>query len=196
MYTEVRTSGGITLVPMETRHLSKRRIYLRGRIDMESACAFLDRFLLLQDEDPTEPIDIFISSSGGEIQAGLMIYDLMRTSQVPIRTWCMGTAYSMAAVLFAAGTQGRFMLPHSKLMLHEPLIDRGIGGNVTSFRAVSEELISVRDMLNGILSELTGKTPQEIEKASSYDHYFTAQESIDFGLADRIVGADALTGSL
>lgn len=196
MYTEVRTSGGITLVPMETRHLSKRRIYLRGRIDMESACTFLDQFLLLQDEDPTEPIDIFISSNGGEIQAGLMIYDLMRTTQVPIRTWCMGTAYSMAAVLFAAGTQGRFMLPHSKLMLHEPLIDRGIGGNVTSFRAVSEELISVRDMLNGILSELTGKTPQEIEKASSYDHYFTAQESIDFGLADRIVGADALTGSL
>ena len=196
MYTEVRTSGGITLVPMETRHLSKRRIYLRGRIDMESACAFLDRFLLLQDEDPTEPIDIFISSSGGEIQAGLMIYDRMRTTQAPIRTGCMGTAYSMAAVLFAAGTQGRFMLPHSKLMLHEPLIDRGIGGNVTSFRAVSEELISVRDMLSGILSELTGKTPQEIEKASSYDHYFTAQESIDFGLADRIVGADALTGSL
>ena len=196
MYTQVRTSGGITLIPMETRHLSKRRIHLRGRIDMESACAFLDQFLLLRDEDPTAPIDIFISSSGGEIQAGLMIYDLMRTAEVPIRTWCMGTAYSMAAVLFTAGTQGRFMLPHSKLMLHEPLIDRGIGGNVTSFRAVSEELISVRDMLNGLLSELTGKTPGEIEEASSYDHYFTAQESIDFGLADRIVGADALTGSL
>ena len=193
MYTEVRTSGGITLIPMETRHLSKRRIHLRGKIDMESACAFLDQFLLLQDESPTDPIDILISSQGGEIQAGLMIYDLIRTSGVPVRTYCMGTAYSMAAVLFAAGTDGRFMLPHSKLMLHEPLINQGIGGNVTSFRAVSEELISVRDLLNGILSELTGKTAKEIEEASSYDHYFTAQESIDFGLADQIVGTEAFT---
>lgn len=196
MYTEVRTSGGINLIPMETRHLSKRRIHLRGKIDQESACAFADQFLLLQDEDPEAPIHILISSSGGEIQAGLMIYDLIRTAKVPVRTYCMGTAYSMAAVLFAAGTDGRFMLPHSKLMLHEPLIDHGFGGNVSSFRAVSEELVIVRDMLNAILAELTGKTAAEVEQASSYDHYFTATESIEFGLADRIIGAADLNGGM
>ncbi len=185
----VKSSGGISLIPSESQLLKHRKIILSGSegITAESACEFASLIMLLTSDDPEEPVDLLISSPGGEINAGLMIYDIIQGSSVPIRTFCLGMAYSMAAVLFASGNHGRFMLPHSELMLHEPLLGNRIGGSASSIQSVSESLSQTKRKINGLLAKHTGKTVAEIEEASRYDHYFSAEESVAFGMADKIV---------
>jgi ATP-dependent Clp protease protease subunit len=99
----------------------------------------------------------------------------------------MGRAYSMAAVLFASGKHGRYMLPNSELMLHEPLLGNRVGGNSSSLKSISDTLIQTKERLNRILAKHTGKTEEEIDEATRFDHYFQADESMDFGLCDKIM---------
>jgi len=187
MNVQVKSSSGIALVPIETRLLAERRIFIEGEITQEKACEFIKKVLILCTEDSNKPIDVFISSIGGEISAGMLIYDCIQSSKAPIRMFCMGTAYSMGALLFASGNNGRFMFPHSELMLHEPLLGNKIGGNASSIRSVSESLMESRNKMNQILAKHTGKSQKEIEKATSFDNYFSPEEAIRFGLADKIV---------
>lgn len=194
MYVQVKTAGGCNLVPMQTLQLSKRRVYIRGEITMESACRLADQVMLLNDESTSEHIDLFITSPGGDVRAGMLMYDIIHSSGAPIRMYCLGEAYSMAAFLFASGTNGRFMLFNSELMLHEPLLGNAVRGNVSSVRAMSEELIAVSRKLNQMLSLHTGRTVEEIEEACGYDHFFTAQESVDFGLADGVCDYSLMRG--
>lgn len=194
MQVQVKSAGGISLIPIEARHLAKRRIFIKGEINMESACDFADKVLLLNDESETQPIDVFITSPGGEVQAGMLMYDVIQSSAAPIRMFCRGAAYSMAALLFASGRHGRYMLPNSELMLHEPLLGNAVRGNASSIRSMSEELLEVSGRLNQLLSHHTGKSLKEVEEACSYDHYFTAPESVDFGLADGVVGYMQMKG--
>lgn len=196
MYVEVKSANGITLVPMETVHLVKRRIFIRGEINMEQACAFADQVMLLNDQSTQKCIDVMVTSGGGEVQAGLMMYDIIQTSIAPIRMFCRGMAYSMAAVLFASGCNGRYIFPNSKLMLHEPLLGNAVRGNVSSIRALSEELTDIRNQINGLLAKHTGKSVEQIEEACSYDHYFTPEECVEFGLADEVVGLNRITGGM
>ena len=193
MVTQVRSAAGLQLVPVQTVHLDKRRIFVEGQITMELACSFADQVMLLCDSSH-EPIDVFINSTGGEVKAGLMMYDIIQSSPAPIRLFCRGIAYSMAALLFASGCHGRYLLPNSELMLHEPLLSSGIQGSASSIKSISDGILAVRAKLNGILSRHTGKTPEEIDTATAYDHFFSAQESVDFGLADEIVGYDRMMG--
>lgn len=193
MVTQVRSAGGTQLVPIQTVHLDKRRIFLEGQITMESACEFADQVMLLCDQSD-EPICVFINSPGGEVEAGLLIYDIIQSSPAPIRMYCRGMAYSMAALLFACGNHGRFMLPNSKLMLHEPLLGHGVQGSASSIKSIADGILTIREKLNGILAVHTGRTPEEIGEATAYDHFFTAEESIAFGLADEIVGYDRMLG--
>lgn len=186
MYTEVRSSNGITLVPLETRLLTDRKIFLEGEINQELACAFVRQVMVLAREDSTLPIDVWINSPGGEINAGLMMYDVIQSCDAPIRMICMGRAYSMAAVLFASGRHGRFMLPNSELMLHEPLLGNRVGGNSSSIKSISDTLLQTKQRLNRILAKHTGKTEEEIDEATRFDHYFQADESVQFGLCDEI----------
>ena len=188
MNIQVKSSNGITLVPMETRLLSDRKVFIEGEINQESACSFVKKILLLCREDGNKPIDVMINSPGGEISAGLLMYDCIQSSKTPIRMFCMGNAYSMGALLFACGNNGRYMLPHSELMLHEPLLGSGVRGNASSIRSISDSLMDTRKRMNQILAKHTGKTEEEIEKATGYDHYFSPEESVEFGLADEIVG--------
>ena len=188
MNIQVKSSNGITLVPMETRLLADRKVFIEGEINQESACSFVKKILLLCREDGNKPIDVMINSSGGEISAGLLMYDCIQSSKTPIRMFCMGNAYSMGALLFACGNHGRYMLPHSELMLHEPLLGSGVRGNASSIRSISDSLMDTRKKMNQILAKHTGKTEEEIEKATGYDHYFSPEESVEFGLADEIVG--------
>lgn len=192
MYTQVRSSNGITLVPLETRLLSDRRIFIEGEINQEMACAFARKVMLLVREDPNREIDVWINSPGGEINAGLMMYDIIQTCTTPIRMICMGRAYSMAAVLFASGNHGRYMMEHSELMLHEPLIGNRVGGSSSSIKSISDTLLQTKERLNRILAKHTGKTEAEIDEATRFDHYFQADESVDFGLCDRIATFDEL----
>lgn len=193
MVTQVRSAAGSHLVPIQTVHLDQRRIFVEGQITMESACEFADQVMLLCDESH-EPIHVFINSPGGEVKAGLMMYDIIQSCPAPIRMCCRGIAYSMAALLFASSKNGRFMLPNSELMLHEPLISSGVQGSASSIRSISEGIMEVRRKLNGILAFHTGKTLEQIEEATTYDHFFSADESVAFGLADEIVGYDRMMG--
>lgn len=192
MYVQVNTSSGITLVPMETRLLANRRIFVEGEINSASACEFIKKVMLLNQEDDEAPIDVIINSPGGEINAGMMMYDVIQQSKAPIRMYCAGHAYSMGAVLFAGGNHGRYMLPHSELMLHEPLIGNRVGGSTSSIKSISDSLLETRRMMNEILARHTGKSIEEVEKATGYDHYFSPEESVEFGLCDKIVGFDAI----
>lgn len=192
MYVQVKSSNGISLVPMETRLLAKRQIFLEGEINQEMACEFIRKVMILTEEDAEKPIDVLVNSPGGEIGAGLMLYDVLQSSRTPLRLFCIGRAYSMAAVLFASGQSGRYMLPNSELMLHEPLLGNRVGGSSSSIKSISDSLLETKRKMNMILAKHTGRTEEEIEKITSYDHYFRAEESVSFGLCDAIVGFDKI----
>lgn len=187
MNIQVKTSGGITLVPLESKLLAQRKVFIEGEINQASACEFIKKIMLLTSEDNSTPIEVLINSPGGGITAGMLMYDVIQNSKCPIRMYCIGSAYSMGVVLFASGRHGRYILPNSELMLHEPLLSNQVGGNASSIRSISESLLETRKKMNGILAKHTGRTEEEIEKATSYDHYFSSEESLEFGLCDKIV---------
>lgn len=192
MNVQVKSSNGISLVPIDTRLLAERKVFIEGEINQEKACVFVKQILFLCKEDNSKPIDVLINSPGGEISSGLLMYDCIQSCKIPIRMYCMGTAYSMAALLFASGNYGRYMFPHSELMLHEPLLGNRVNGNASSIRSISDSLMETRSKINQILAKHTGKTVNEIENATSFDHYFSPEESVAFGLADEIVNFNKL----
>ena len=184
----IKSSNGISQVSADSKLLMQRKVCIEGEITPESACEFIKKIMILNEEDSNKPIDVLINSPGGEINSGLMMYDVIQTSKAPIRMFCIGRAYSMGAVLFACGKHGRYMLPNSELMLHEPLLGNRVGGNSSSIKSISESLLETKKKMNQILSKHTGKSEEEVEKATSYDHYYSPEESKEFGLCDQIVG--------
>lgn len=192
MNVQVKSSNGITLVPVDSRLLAARKIFIEGEIDADKACEFVKEVMLLNTEDSQKSIDILINSPGGEINSGMLMYDVIQSSKAPIRMFCIGKAYSMGAVLFACGNYGRYMLPHSELMIHEPLLGNRVGGNSSSIKSISDSLLETKRKMNQILAKHTGKSEKEVEKATSFDHYFSPEESIEFGLCDQIVGFDKI----
>lgn len=188
MNVQVKSSNGITLVPIESRLMASRKIFIEGEIDADTACEFVKKVLLLNSKDSQKPIDVLINSPGGEINSGMLIYDVIQASRAPIRMFCNGRAYSMGAVLFASGNHGRYILPHGELMLHEPLLCNRVGGNSSSIKSISDSLLETKKKMNQILTKHTGKTEEEVEKATGFNHYFSPKESIEFGLCDEIVG--------
>ena len=183
---EVESAHGTREVSLATRHLMNRKIFLTGSIDGEMANNFLSQFLYLEQESE-EPVTIYINSPGGEVNAGLMIYDTIRGSRLSINMVCTGMAASMAAILLAGGQKGRrYILKHSKVMIHEPLISNGVGGSATSIKNISESILETREIVNGILAEHTGKSIEEINEATNFDNYMNAEEAIKFGICDEI----------
>ena len=188
MNVQIKSSNGISVVPIETRLLASRKAFIEGEIDSQAACGFAKQILFLSQEDAAAPIDVLVNSPGGEINAGMLMYDVIQACKAPIRMFCIGRAYSMAAVLFASGSHGqRFILPHSELMIHEPLLGNRIGGSTSSLKSISDSLLEVKRHMNQILAKHTGKNEAEIEQATSYDHYLTPEEAVSFGLCDGIV---------
>lgn len=183
----IKSSNGISQVSADSKLLSQRKVFIEGEITPEAACEFIKKIMVLNGEDSGKPIDVLINSPGGEINSGMVMYDVIQASKAPIRMFCIGRAYSMGAVLFACGNHGRYMLPHSELMLHEPLLGNRVGGNSSSIKSISESLLETKRKMNRILSKHTGKSEEEVEKATSYDHYYSPEESKDFGLCDQIV---------
>ncbi len=192
MNVQVRSSNGITLVPVDSRLMAHRKIFIEGEIDAEAACAFVKKVMLLNVEDSQKPIDLLINSPGGEVNSSMLMYDVIQGSKAPIRMFCIGRAYSMGAVLFACGNHGRYMLPHGELMLHEPLLGNRVGGSSSSIKSISDSLMETKKKMNRILAKHTGKTEEEVEEATGFDHYFSPEESIEFGLCDQIVGFDKI----
>ena len=187
MNVQVKSSNGITLVPVDSRLMADRKVFIEGEIDADSACTFVKKIMYLNGEDSSKPIDVLINSPGGEINSGMLMYDVIQSSKAPIRMFCIGRAYSMGAVLFASGNHGRYMLPHGELMIHEPLLGNRVSGNSSSIKSISDSLLETKRKMNQILAKHTGKTEEEVEQATSFDHYLTPEESIQFGLCDEIV---------
>jgi ATP-dependent Clp protease protease subunit len=182
-----RTSSGINVISLETENFDKRIINIRGEITQASAFEFALSLQHLNSVSETEPITVLVNSPGGGIDAGLLMYDAVQTSPAPVRLVVLGAAYSMAALVFAGGQHGRYMLPNSKLMLHEPLLGCPIEGNTSSIKTISDDLLATRDKINTILAKHTGKSKTAIEEVTKHDHYFTAEESVKFGMADKVI---------
>lgn len=176
---------GNTVIPLDSELLSERVILIDDTITSQTAVDFYKSMRFLAKTD--EPIKVVICSGGGEVIAGQAIYDLMHGVKNEVHTYCIGRAASMAAVLLAAGTKGhRYILPHSEVMIHEVLIGGGVGGSATSISKISESINKTRDVMNGILAKHTGKTIEEINEATSFDNYMTAQQAVEFGICDKI----------
>ena len=184
---EVENAHGIREVSLLTRHLMNRRIFLQGEIDSNMADAFLSEMIFLENES-SEPVTIYIDSTGGEITAGLMIYDIICSSSLEINIICTGMAASMAAIIFASGKKGhRFILRHSKVMIHEPQLSGNIGASASSIKSLSQSIMEVRDSVNSILAKHTGKTVEEINEATVYDNVMNAEKAVEFGICDEIL---------
>ena len=163
-----------------------RAIFLEREIDEEMAAGFFKQVMHLAKKPG--PIKVYIFSSGGSVTAGKAIYDVMQCCGEEVYTYCIGAASSMAAILLAAGTKGhRYILPHAEVMIHEVLVPGGVGGSATNIRKISESINATKQIMNGILAKHTGKSIEEINEATSYDHYMTAEEAIEFGICDHII---------
>lgn len=185
----VESACGERDVRLSVMHLTDRRVFLDGEIDADMANRFLMQMLYLEKE-PEKPVTIYINSGGGEVNAGLMIYDILRSSPLTANLVCTGRAASMAAILLAAGRKGRrYCLAHSQIMIHEPLLAGGVGGSATSIHVLSNSILATRDTLNGILAEHTGRSLEEINKATSYDNFMNAEEAIRFGICDAVMNS-------
>ena len=143
--------------------------------------------MLYLSEDKQNEIDIYLNSLGGEINSGLVICDLLMACQIPVNIYCTGLAASMAAVILACGGKGRrFILPHSKTMIHEPLLSGNLHQSASSIQNMTNSLLQTKALVNSILAQQTGRSVNEIEQATSYDHYLDAEETVHFGLCDQI----------
>ena len=180
------TSEGTARIPVADMMFQRREIWISGEINSELADAVISQILHLDAEDPAAEITLYIDSPGGSVAAGLSIYDVMQAVTADIHTVCVGTAASMAAVLFAAGDR-REILRHGEVMIHDPLVSGGISGSALAIQDKSDRLMAKRKVLSGILAQHTGKTLRQIYKVTGKDTYFGAEEAVAFGLADSIV---------
>ena len=169
-----------------SRLLRDRIIFLVGDINDYSANIIIAQLLFLESENPSREIHLYINSNGGLVTAGLGVFDTMRYIKSPVSTTCVGQAASMAALLLAAGKKGmRRMLPNSRAMIHQPL--GGFSGQASDIEIHSREILAMKQRLNKILSELTGKSLRRIIADTERDFFFTADEAVKYGLIDEVV---------
>lgn len=169
-----------------SRLLKDRIIFLGTAIDDNVANVVVAQMLYLEAEDPDKEIFFYLNSPGGHVSSGMAIYDTMQYIKPPISTVCMGQAASMAAILLAAGEKGkRFALPHSRILIHQPL--GGFQGQATDIDIQAREILRLKDELNKILSDLTGQPLEKIMNDTERDYFMTSQQAKDYGLIDEIV---------
>ena len=169
-----------------SRLLKDRIIFLGSPVTDEIANLIIAQLLFLESEDPDKDIYLYINSPGGVVTAGLAIYDTMQYIKPDVQTICMGQAASMAAVLLAAGATGkRFALPHSRIMIHQPI--GGFEGQATEIEIHAREILRIREELNKILAKHTNKPLDKIREDTERDYFMSAQEAMDYGLIDEIV---------
>lgn len=177
---------GFLYCSIQDEMFRKREIECSGEINSEKVNALISQLRYLYEQNATAEITLYINSPGGQVTSGLALYDFMQAMPCPIRTVCIGTAASMGAVLFAAGDK-REMFPHSRIMIHDPLILNGIGGSALSVKSISDDLMRTRDIIAMILAKHTKKPIEEILEVTAKDSYFYADEAVKFGLADTII---------
>ena len=166
--------------------LENRIIFLQGEIHDGNANEMVMKMLYLQSENRRKDINFYINSPGGSVSSTLAIYDTMQILSCPVTTYCVGLAASGGAVLLAGGATGkRYMLPHAKVMIHQPYGQ--VGGQVSDIEIQADEIIKTREVLNKVLSEHTGQSIEQIAKDTNRDYYMTADESKAYGIVDEII---------
>lgn len=169
--------------------LYRERIIFLGRgINDGLANQIIAVMLYLDSEDPGKPIYLYINSPGGSVTAGMAIYDTMQHIKSEVVTICVGIAASMGAFLLAAGTKGkRLALPHSRIMIHQPLGGTQGRRQATDIEIEAKEILRIRDQLNGIMADRTGQTVEKIEKDTDRDYFMSAEEAKEYGLIDKVI---------
>jgi len=183
-----QTGRGERAYDIYSRLLKDRIVFLGTVVTDEVANLITAQLLFLESEDPERDIFLYINSPGGGVTAGLAIYDTMQYIRPQISTVCVGQAASMGAVLLAAGSKGkRFSLPHSRIMIHQPL--GGFQGQATDIDIQAREILRMREELNNILTRHTGQTLKKIEKDTDRDMFMTGKQAQEYGLVDDVIAA-------
>jgi len=178
-----------------SRLLKDRIIFLGTAVTDEIANLIIAQLLFLESEDPDKDINFYINSPGGLVTAGLAIYDTMQYIKPDVSTLCVGQASSMGALLLAAGAKGkRFSLPHSRILIHQPL--GGFQGQATDVEIQAREILRMREELNEILARHTGQPLEKIEKETERDFFMTGDQAREYGIVDRVIAKRGATADL
>jgi len=181
-----QTSRGERSYDIYSRLLKERIIFMVGQVEDHMANLVVAQMLFLESENPDKDIYLYINSPGGSVTAGLSIYDTMQFIKPDVSTLCIGQAASMGALLLAGGAAGkRYALPHARTMIHQPL--GGFQGQASDIEIHAKEIIEVRERLNKILAEHTGKSMDDIQKDTDRDNFMNAETSVEYGLIDSVM---------
>ena len=185
-----QTPRGERSYDIYSRLLKERVIFLVGPVEDYNANLVVAQLLFLESENPDKDISLYINSPGGSVTAGLSIYDTMQFIKPDVSTLCIGQAASMGAVLLAGGAAGkRFVLPHSRCMIHQPL--GGFQGQATDFDIHAREILNIRDRLNQLLANHTGQDVERVKGDTERDNFMVAEEAVEYGLVDKVVDSRA-----
>ncbi|MCU0651567.1 MAG: ATP-dependent Clp endopeptidase proteolytic subunit ClpP [Candidatus Omnitrophica bacterium] len=186
MVIEQTSRGYERAYDIYSRLLKDRIIFIGTPIDDNIANLIIAQMLFLQMEDVHKDINVYVNSPGGSVTAGLAIYDTMQFVKCDVATYCVGQAASMGALLLSAGTKGkRFVLPHSRVMIHQPW--GGVQGAAADISIQAKEILKLRDKINEILAKHTGQSLEKIIKDTDRDYFMSAQEAKDYGLVDEVI---------
>ena len=186
MVIEQTTRGFERAYDIYSRLLKDRILFIGTPVDDYVANLVIAQLLFLQMEDKDKDINVYINSPGGSVTAGLAIYDTMQFIKCDVATYCVGQAASMGAVLLSAGTKGkRFVLPNSRVMIHQPW--GGVQGAAADISIQAKEILKLRDRINEILAHHTGQSLDKIQKDTDRDYFMSAQEARDYGLVDEVI---------
>lgn len=169
-----------------SRLLKERVIFLVGQVNDHTANLIVAQLLFLESENPDKDVSLYINSPGGSVSAGMAIYDTMQFIKPEVSTLCTGLAASMGAFLLAAGAKGkRFSLPNSRIMIHQP--SGGAQGQATDIEIQAREILYLRERLNGILAEKTGRPIEEIRRDTERDNFMSADQAVEYGMIDKVL---------
>jgi ATP-dependent Clp protease protease subunit len=188
-----QSSRGERAYDIYSRLLKDRIIFLGEQVHDDMANIIIAQMLFLESEDPGKDINLYINSPGGSVTAGLAIYDTIQYIKPDVATICMGQATSMAALLLAAGTQGkRYALPHSRVMIHQPL--GGVQGQATDIGIQAKEILKIKDLVHRILADHTGQSLKKIQEDTERDYFMDSQEALEYGLIDKVITERQIPG--
>ncbi|MBF0983533.1 MAG: ATP-dependent Clp endopeptidase proteolytic subunit ClpP [Campylobacter sp.] len=185
-YVIEQTSRGERSYDIYSRLLKDRIVMLSGEIDDAVASSIVAQLLFLEAEDPDKDIYLYINSPGGVVTSGFSIYDTMNYVKPDVSTICIGQAASMGAFLLSCGAKGkRYALPNSRIMIHQPL--GGAQGQATDIEIQAKEILRMKEILNGILSQNSGKDLAQVEKDTDRDFFMSAEDAVQYGLIDQVL---------
>ena len=187
--TVIEQSGrGERAFDIYSRLLKERIIFLVGPVNDHTANLVVAQLLFLESENPDKDIYFYINSPGGSVSVGMSIFDTMNFIKPDVQTLCLGQAASMGAFLLSAGAKGkRFALPNSRIMIHQPLISGGLGGQASDIEIHARELIKLKEKLNNLLAKHTGQPLEKIERDTDRDNFMSAQTAMEYGLIDKVI---------